>query len=358
MELYRRARIRISTTLDYTVVARLAVTRNYYEVPRLAVTRRPSSSPPTAWFICPDFGLPSGGIRKLYRYVDILNEAGLNAAIIHTKAGFRQHWFENETRVVSAREVTIGQQDILVIAEIYEQRIRELPRNVRQIILNQNVYNTLRLVTGGPEFAAPYFNNPDLVLVLVVSQDNFEVMKYMFPETPVQRLRLGIDPTLYHLPQRPKQRRIVYMPRKRADDAASVISLLKLRGVLESWELVRIDDCSEVETAELLRTAKLFLSFSGREGFGLPPVEALACGCLVVGYHGLAGREYFHPPFAMAVEDGDIAGFARSVEKAIFYLSNDRHSVAMNASRFALERYPIETERRDLLNIFAPLLDR
>ena len=149
------------------------------------------------------------------------------------------------------------------------------------------------------------------------------------------------------------------MPRKLADDAASIISLLRIRGVFDTWELLPIDGLGEVETAQLLLTAKLFLSFSWREGFGLPPLEALACGCLVVGYHGLAGREYFRPPFATAVENGDIVGFARSVEKAILYLDNDEDSAAMiAASRFALESYPGETERRDLIDAFAPLLKR
>jgi hypothetical protein len=80
---------------------------------------------------------------------------------------------------------------------------------------------------------------------------------------------------------------------------------------------------------------------------------------LVVGYHGLAGREYFHPPFATAVEDGDIIGFAQSVENAILYLNKGDDSAAMNAaSRFALESYPLETEKRDLTETFASLLER
>lgn len=40
------------------------------------VIRRPG----TAWFIAPDWNRPSGGVRKLYRSVDILNEAGARAA--------------------------------------------------------------------------------------------------------------------------------------------------------------------------------------------------------------------------------------------------------------------------------------
>jgi glycosyltransferase involved in cell wall biosynthesis len=349
MELVRHSllRLRLWGGLDQAVV------------PRLSASRIASSSHPTAWFICPDYNRPSGGNRKLYHCVDILNDAGLNAAIIHTKPGFRLGWFENRTRVVSARRVVVRPRDIIVMGEIYGRTIRGLPRNVRQVIFNQNIYNTLRTLTGGSAYSAPYIDNPDLALVLVVSQDNAEVLEYTFPGIPVRRLHLGIDPGLYHLPLGPKQRRIGYMPRKRRDDAADVLALLRVRGVLDGWDVMPIDDRSEAEAAELLRTAKIFLSFSRREGFGLPPVEALACGCLVVGYHGFGGREYFRSPFAIAVEDGDIAGFARSVESAILHVNNDQDAAIMNAaSRFAFERYPIETEKRDLLNIFGPLLER
>jgi glycosyltransferase involved in cell wall biosynthesis len=325
----------------------------------VAAERNPASSPPTAWFICPDNKSPSGGVRKLYHCVDTLNAAGLNAAILHARPGFRCSWFENTTRVVSANGVTLGPRDIFVVPEIYGQSICDLPRNTRQVIFNQNAYVTLKSLEDGLANAAPYTNNPDLVLVLVVSQDNAEVLKRTFPGTPVRRLRLGIDSGLYHPPKASKQRRLVYMPRKRPDDAAAVLAQLRLRGVLDDWDIVAIDGRSEAETAELLRTARLFLSFSFREGFGLPPLEALACGCIVVGYHGFGGREYFHPPFAIAVEDGDIAAFVRTVEATIHNIDNDPQctdSLVAAASRFVSERYPMDAEKQDLLNIFGPLL--
>ncbi|MEH2475587.1 glycosyltransferase involved in cell wall biosynthesis [Nitrobacteraceae bacterium AZCC 2161] len=288
-----------------------------------------------------------------------MNDAGLNAAILHTRPGFRCGWFENTTRVVSATEATLGPRDILVVPEIYGRTIRDLPRNIRQVIFNQNAYNTLESLMDGSANATPYTDNPDLALVLVVSQDNAEVIKHFFPAAPVRRLHLGMDPALYHPPQGPKQRRIAYMPRKRPGDAASVLAVLRLRGALDGWDIVAIEGRSEAETAELLRSTKLFLSLSSREGFGLPPLEALACGCLVVGYHGLGGREYFHPPFAIAVEDGDIAGFARAVEAAIHKLDNDPRStdaIMAAAASFVAEGYPLKTERQDLLDVFAPLL--
>ena len=333
---------------------------NQATVPKLTVARNRGRSSPMAWFICPDHKPPSGGIRRLYNCVDILNDAGLKAAIVHTRPGFRCSWFRNATRIVGAREVILQPRDIIVVPEIYGRSICELPRDVRQVIFNQNVYNTLKALANGPANAAPYMDNPDLALVLVVSQDNAELIEDAFPGTPIRRIRLGIDPALYHPPRGMKQRRIVYMPRKRRDDAASVLALLSLRGSLEGWDIVAIDGRSETETAELLRTAKLFLSFSSQEGFGLPPVEALACGCIVVGYHGFGGREYFHPPFATAIENGDIGGFARTVEATVHIADNDpQHadSIMATASRFVFENYSLEAEKRDLLNAFAPLLE-
>jgi glycosyltransferase involved in cell wall biosynthesis len=335
--------------------------RHLVAVPRLKVSRGPAPQSPTAWFICPDHEPPSGGIRKLYHCVDILNGAGLNAVILHTRRGFRCNWFENSTRVVNAADVTLGARDILVVPEIYDRAIRDLPTNIRQVIFNQNAYNTLGSLLDKSTNAATYTDNPDLALVLVVSQDNAEVIKHIFPTAPVQRVRLGIDPALYHPPQGPKQRRIAYMPRKRAGDAANVLALLRLRGALEGWDVVAIEGRSEAQTAELLRSAKLFLSFSSREGFGLPPLEALACGCLVVGYHGFGGREYFHAPFATAVEDGDIAGFARAVEVTLHRIDDDPRStdaIMAAAATFVSDGYPLETERQDLLDLFGPLLRR
>ena len=47
-----------------------------------------------------------------------------------------------------------------------------------------------------------------------------------------------------------------------------------------------------------MRLATIFLTFSNQEGFGLPPVEAMACGCLVVGYHGHGGKEFLKPEWS------------------------------------------------------------
>jgi hypothetical protein len=330
-----------------------------FPVPKLAVTQKSTLTPPTAWFICPDFEKPSGGVRKLYRSVDILNAAGLQAAIVHERAGLSFRWFEHKTRVVSSGLVAVNQGDVIVVPEVYGGSIRDLPRGIRQVIFNQGAYLMLDSFAKDPGATAPYIDNPDLAAVLVVSEDSAAVVKYAFPGISVRRVRQGLDRTLLHPPTEAKLRRISYMPRRRAHEAACVLELLKLRGVLHDWEVIAIDRRTEAEVADLLRTTQIFLSFSQLEGFGLPALEALACGCLVVGYHGFGGREFFRRPFAIAIEDGDMVAFARAVEGVISLIDSEPTNMAAAGAAgasFVQDHYSLEAERDDLLDVFVPLL--
>jgi glycosyltransferase involved in cell wall biosynthesis len=102
------------------------------------------------------------------------------------------------------------------------------------------------------------------------------------------------------------------MPRKLRDDVEQVINILKIRNNIKGWSFVEIDNMSESEVARILKESTVFLSFNHREGFGLPPVEAMACGCVVVGYEGGAGKEYFLDDFSFSVEEGNIIDFVKN----------------------------------------------
>jgi glycosyltransferase involved in cell wall biosynthesis len=68
------------------------------------------------------------------------------------------------------------------------------------------------------------------------------------------------------------------------------------RGKYPDWELIRIENSPKEEVAKIFRKSKLFLSFGGPEGFGLPPLEAAFSGCKIIGFDGYAGAEYFKEP--------------------------------------------------------------
>jgi len=328
-------------------------------VPRMSVTAH-AQRRGTMWCVVPDWNKPAGGPRKQYQCVDVLNAAGIPAAVVHHSPGFRCDWFRNETKVFAASEIEVSPADVIVIPEIYGSSICQLPKGIRQVILNQNAYLTLDALGRGVEEAAkPYLHNPDLVAVVAVSDQNADLLRYAFRDITVHRVRWSVNPALYFPPATAPGKRIAYMPRRRADEAAQVLALLKLRGILDGWEIVPISNRSESEVAEIMRSCRLFLSFSEREGLGLPPLEAMACGCLVVGFTGYAGAEFFAKPYAVAVEDGDVGAFAAEVERVLAWTEQDpaaAREAALEGSRRALSNYSPEVERRDLVSLFEPLL--
>jgi hypothetical protein len=350
----------LSTARRVARRAGLTVRRAKAQVPRLRTGPADTRLAPTAWFIAPDWNKVAGGMRKQYRAVDVLNSVGLPAAIVHTRPGFSCTWFAHETRIAAAADVVVGPHDVIAVPEVYGSSILDLPRGVRQVILNQNAFNTLdQLATGGDAQAAPYADNPDLAAVVVVSEHNAELLRYAFPGAPIRRWRHAIDPAVHHPPAKAAGRRIAFMPRRRSHEATQVLRLLERRGALDGWEVVAIEGRTEAEAADIMRSSAIFLSFGQLEGFGLPALEALACECLVVGFDGFAGREFFRSPFALRVDDGDVLGFARAVEHLIGRFDYDPDTMwaaAAAGAAFAREHYSADAERRDLLDIFGPLL--
>lgn len=300
--------------------------------------------------ICPDYGPPAGGIRKLYRHVDILNAHGLPAAILHSQEGFRCNWFENQTPVSYRQQVVIGHDDVVVVPEIVGPELGPLAPHSRKIIFNQNAYLTFAGYSVDPNDRRTLYDRPDVVGAFVVSADNRAYLSYAFPRLRLFRLHYGIDGHLFA--PCPKQPLIAFMPRKNAADVVQVINLLKHRNTLSGFELLPIDGRPEAEVASLLGKCAVFLSFGHPEGCPLPPLEAMSCGCVVVGYHGRGGREYFREDMCYPVEMGDVVGFARQVETALDLWRHDPRALAVmgeRAAEYVRNVYTLKKEEEDIL---------
>lgn len=313
--------------------------------------------PATVHYLCPHIDRPTGGIRTIYRHVDILNAAGIPATVVHAPDGFSCTWFDHNTRITGARSVALSRQDVLVVPEWYGPYLKALPVGPRIVVFNQNAYMTFAGLEDNVATGAPYRGIPGLQELLVVSRDNADYIRFAFPELTVTQVRNAIDPALFYPPDRSPGRRIAWMPRRRADDARQVLRLLAAHGSLEGWEVVPIEHRTEAETAGLLRSCAIFLSFSAQEGFGLPPAEAMACGCYVVGFPGLGGREYFDPASSSPIEEGDVLAFAKETAAV---LDNDPATLAKRArpaSEHVLGYYSPSGQHEDLLAFFLRLLD-
>lgn len=304
----------------------------------------------TLFFFSPSSNTPIGGVRVIYRHVDVLNNAGIPASVVHDIPNFRCDWFENSTKVVSL-PLQVTDADVLVLPEVMNGLLTSLAPGVPKVSLIQNAF--VALGRSDPLRDHPYLTAKDLLVCTAISQQNLELLEYAFPRMRFQRLHVSIDPAVFHLPERAPERRVVYMPRKLPGHSRMVLNILRSRGSLVGWDIVPIDKLSQSEVAEALRSASLFLSFCHHEGCALPPLEALASGCCVIGYTGFGAREYFAAPDAVPVPEGDVSAFAYEVETWVNNFDPDEHWLtAKRRSEKVLSAYSPGQEAHDVVSFW------
>jgi hypothetical protein len=308
--------------------------------PQLKV--HPASNGPTVYYLVPHLREPTGGVKVMYRHVDLLNDMGIAAAVLHEPDGFRASWFAHQTRIVSANAIRLCANDILVIPECYAPGFGLLPPEVRKFVFNQAAYHTFDLVDGDP-----YAQVPNLLGLLTVSQDSADLLRFTFPGLPVWRTRPLVRADIFHRGPQPL-RRLAFLPDRRAAERHQLLQMLRARGV--DWEPAPIKGVPEAEVARIMRESAIFLSFSERDGFGLPPAEAMASGCYVIGYDGGGGREFFDPAYSAPVTDQ--LGFARAVLDATARPLDELAALGAKASEHVLGTYTVDGLRADLLAAF------
>lgn len=350
-----------------TAVRRRLLRRSGRDEFQIRVSDRQTTEP-TIYFFALDSPSPGGGNRVVYRHIDVLNAAGVPAVALHQRPGFRYPWFPNDTPVVHAAAAMIGPQDLLVIPEGHLDVLLRNHIRPRHVVLNQGWSLTwsnepgaaIGSLTNAEAIDEHYRAGRGLLAVIATSQYNADFVRFTFPHLDVRQVRLSIDPNRFFPGDAVRPKRIVYIPKhgRAREDAAMVIRMLRMRGTLEGWEIRPLEGLHEEEFARQLREATVFLSVSSREGLGLPPMEAMASGCYVVGHHAVGGREFMRPEFCSPVESDDVLGLARALEDAVTAQPGWLRERGVAAAAYIGDRYSPDTERADVLTAYSGLTER
>lgn len=345
------------------------------------------------YYLSHDHPDPSGGIRVLYRHVDILRRNGIEAYVAHERRGFRCSWFDNQTPVRSwsarrteseaglpkraARRAArafrrhqpaetflappafeLTDDDVVVVPELFGPRIGEIAPGTRKLIFIQGPYLAFHGYPPDPRAVASPYRHQDVAGALVISEDARAFVEHAFPGVRAYRVRLSIDETLFYRGET-KERQIAFMPRRGAADADHVLAVLAARGTLRDYEIVRIDGLDERAAAAVLRKTAVFLSLGYYEGLGRPPAEAMACGAIVVGYDGFGGREFLTDDHAFPVPTGDLRTFAATLEEVLRRFEDEPETMAARAVRaadFVRAEFSREREEEELVSVWSALL--
>lgn len=294
-------------------------------------------------FLCPDVPHATGGVTKIYEFASALNNQGHNVAIVHNDPKYRPCWFDSDVHVVGRKNTIVFQNDLLVIPEFMSTLLPKL-KGCAKVILNQGSFAP----------GAVWFQDDQCCSIVTTSQYIYRYVRFCHPNSRSFLIQLGYDRELFNPINSIRKRQIAFMPRRRGEDSKRIIQALERRGVLNSWSLVRIDGLPTYEVARVLRESMMFLSFSQREGFGLPPLEAMACGCLVVGFHGHGGAEFFNSDYCYPIPEDDICLYQETVEclltdsqiETICKVKGEAAAKALS------EKYTMERQNNDVVEIF------
>jgi hypothetical protein len=278
---------------------------------------------PRVFYHCYRHQSPTGGQKRTYRHVDILNASGEEAYVVHPGGPYRLTWFDNDTAVMPEADFQATfdvARDYLVLPEDLGHRVADYPG--RKILFNKNVF--LGFAALDNDTPSPY-TRPDVVGAFTVSMHNAACLRIAYPALPIYTVGTFIDPARFrYRPLAAKEPQIACAVKSqgRTADAqlCTIRHLLAARLGASShhgadWRWVWLKGLTEGETGRVLEASSILLFLSVEEGLPRLVLEGSMSGCLVVGFPFGPLREC--PPLAFAANPGEPDGVVRFIESVI-----------------------------------------
>jgi glycosyltransferase involved in cell wall biosynthesis len=251
--------------------------------------------------------LPTGGVKVIYQHCDLLDRNGVAAVPVHL-GNFTVDWMEHRCRPITAREARriATADDILVVPEHIPLAAAPFPCRTKIAFVQEAVAGKRYEDFGftGILCCGPYLGD-------------FMASRSTLPRYVVTN---GIRLDLFRpAPERRRPNTVLFLRRKQSWRMGSeAIARLpaELRRAIQVVELE--NRFSENEMAAVYQQADIFMALGFPEGFALPPLEAMACGCAVVGFTGGGGAQHMlDGETALVVPDGDVEGLSRALQRVL-----------------------------------------
>lgn len=226
------------------------------------------------FYFLPDTGI-FGGVKVACQLADMLNGLGIPVAVAFPD-GRAPEWFPFAAPVLSDAEAirALGPEDWAVLTWPPDHK-RLAPFPGRRIVHTQ----------GTDPLMDPLLADPS-ALVLTCWSFAADYARRMGAR-PVE-IGISISPPFFFDHREKLFNRVAYMPRR---GYATVRSCMRACPWLD---FAPIEGLDEAATASLMQNSGVFLATAKGEQFGLPALEAMAAGCLVLSVPVVGGMEYLH----------------------------------------------------------------
>jgi len=339
-------------------------------------------------FLCPDRRTPSGGIAVIYDTVAALNALGYEAAVVHgdPRGGYAdpparvplfhsfalrevwqrhhrgKHWLKQQIALWRARlrggplpALVLRPDDVIVTPEVMMAEAMEAFPDTPLGVFVQNPFSFMNTHLRGLDRGFDIRKRASWMIGIAgICLTQFRLLDF----ERVFYLPVSMKPEEFPF-RADKAPLITYMPRKRPKDAAQIDRILRERGRIAGYDLVALDRLPRAEVSRRLQDSLVFISLLKTEALGFPAAEAMAAGCITIGFTGLGTEEYFTPETGLPVPEGDTAALIHAVEAAVAEYEADParlDALRRHASELVNARYSTRAFETTLAQIW-PQID-
>lgn len=266
-----------------------------------------------------------GGIKVGFQFSALLCELGVNV-VIATPNGAAPQWFPSQLPVLSRekvmRDLTSEDRVIFSLPHDYE----ELRKSSARLIFH---------CQGTDEAIIPILQDENVEILTCWGQANEFVTRFSRKSVNVG---ISISRTFFYSGEAKSPGTYAFMPRR---------GFLPSQKKLIMFHGRPIHNANESQVVQVLKKSSVFVALSENEWFGLPALEAMASGCIVVSPKTLGGSEYLihgENCFVEKVED--------LVERVFEVLGNEQdHQHLRQAALEMSYHYHPRTQLRNLRKI-------
>jgi glycosyltransferase involved in cell wall biosynthesis len=288
---------------------------------------------------------PIGGIKVIYQHCILLRELGYSAYPL-LMGKYRGNFFGFNLDYKTKKQVikNLQKDDVVVATEFlpYQGLIFE---GATKVLFMQNWIN-IRTRLNNSDIDRSYI---DLGYDEVITCGEY-CSKLVLEQMGIMAKTItnGIDQDKFQSnPHKRIINRVLALSRKNHDDLLEVINLTNHI----PYELIVVDDLTEEQLIDEYQKADIFLAMGYPEGFGLPPLEAMSCGCVVVGFTGGGASEFMiNGITALVSDDGDCKSVAKDME---YILHDPDYKDRLRAAGQEISKqYSLENTKSSLLEFY------